>query len=135
MITSQRKICIENPYSSYALTLSHKIFTWSSSNVTLSFYLNATKGFHKDDGVAIAISELAGNRSIYFATPGSIFTNFNSTVKLSGFQGFFSFNLSRLWNEAYNSTLPRAFILEVISYDSDGIENVAYISSITIACK
>ena len=135
MITSQRKICIENPYSSYALTLSHKIFTWSSSNVTLSFYLNATKGFHKDDGVAIAISELASNRSIYFATPGSIFTNFNSTVKLSGFQGFFSFNLSRLWNEAYNSTLPRAFILEVISYDSDGIENVAYISSITIACK
>jgi hypothetical protein len=114
-----------------------EIFVQNYSDVTLSFYLNATEGFHKklpfNDTFAVFVSNIYRNQSLVFTTPNGIFKDYSSAIVLNGSDGSFSFDLSSEWREKFSSSLPSTFILEFVNYDFDGVKNVAYVDNITVA--
>jgi len=122
----------------YAYGVSREIFVSNASEVRLSFYLNATQGFSRKDTFAVLISNVYRNQSLVVATtnPYGVYENYVGAVVLNGAEGFFEFkgnqSLSALWQERFNSTLPNQFILEFVSWDLDGIENIAYIDNVQI---
>lgn len=91
------------------------IYIWDTSNVTLSFYINATAGFSPPDKLSICICDTSWNRSI--SLPASIRP---------------PYNISDIWKNAYNSTLPTAFFIRIQNIDFDGVENVGYIDHIVV---
>jgi len=104
---------------------------WTTSNVTLSFYINATRGFGASDAFMIIVSDPSWKRQVYFSTWGKmplpvlpLVLNFN--------EGHYRFNLSEIWEETHGSPLPNRFFLQILNYDQDGIENVAYVDSVEI---
>jgi hypothetical protein len=125
----------------YARYISREIYVHNNSDVTLSFYLNATEGFHSaaKDTFAVLISNIYNNQTIIIATPNGVYQNYAHTVSLNGLEGFFEFkdnsSISNLWHQMFNSSLPNPFILEFVNYDFDGAENVAYIDNIKITSK
>ena len=120
-----------------------EIFVQNNSDVTLSFYLNATQGFHNkspfNDTFAVFISNVYRNQSMVITTPNGIYEGYAHAISLDGFAGFFEFNgsssLSTLWHQMFNSSFPNPFILEFVNYDFDGVENVVYIDNITVTSK
>jgi hypothetical protein len=120
----------------YAQCVFREIYVQNNSDVTFSFYLNATEGFHGEDTFAALISNIYRNQSIVIATPNSIYDSYAHTVSLGGFEGLFEFkgsnSLSSLWHQTFNSSLPSTVILEFLNLDFDGIENVAYIGNVKV---
>ena len=125
----------------YACCVFREIYVQNNSDVTLSFYLNATEGFYGKDTFAIFVSNVYRNQSMIIATPNSVYNSYahNSyahAIALDGFEGFFEFNgsssLSILWHQMFKSSLPGTFILELVNLDFDGIENVAYIDNVKV---
>ncbi|MGQ9640894.1 MAG: DUF6541 family protein [Candidatus Bathycorpusculaceae bacterium] len=120
----------------YVYCVTRKFFVQNDSDVSFSFYLNATEGFNGKDTFAFVVSNISRNQSIIIATPGGVYENYARAVSLSGREGYFEFNgsrsLSALWRQWYNSTLPSTFILEMVNYDLDGAKNIAYIDDIKI---
>ncbi len=114
----------------YARWVRREIFVQNNSRVTLSFYFNATEGFNDKDTFAALISNAYNNESVVFTIPNGIYASYKNAKSLEGFTG--EFDLSSIWHELFNSTLPNPFILEFVNYDFDGIENVVYIDNITI---
>jgi uncharacterized membrane protein YgdD (TMEM256/DUF423 family) len=113
--------------------VSREIFVQNNSDVNLSFYLNATEGFHDEDTLAVFISNAYRNQSMIIATPNSIFENYTNTISLNSSEGSFGpYNLSAYWSKEFNSSLPSTFILELVDVDFDGIPNVAYVGNIEI---
>jgi len=113
-----------------------EIYVQNNSDVTFSFYLNATEGFHGEDTFAAIISNTCRNQSIVIATPNSAYASYANTITLDGYEGLFEFkgsnSLSNLWHQAFNSSLPNTFILEFLNWDFDGIPNIAYIGNVTL---
>lgn len=110
-----------------------EIYVQNNPNVTLSFYLNATNGFHGKDTFAVSVSNVYRNQSMIIATPNSIFENYTNTISLDSSEGSFgSYNLSAYWRQMFNSSLPSALILGLVNLDFDGVPNVAYVGNITI---
>ena len=120
----------------YGQCVFREIYVQSNSDVTFSFYLNATEGFHGEDTFAAIVSNIYRNQSIVIATPNSIYDSYAHTVSLGGFEGLFEFkgsnSLSSLWHQTFNSSLPSTVILEFLNLDFDGIENVAYIDKVRV---
>ncbi|MEM3551816.1 MAG: hypothetical protein QXV01_12095, partial [Candidatus Bathyarchaeia archaeon] len=120
----------------YICWVTRKIFVQKNSDISFSFYLNATEGFNGKDTFAFIVSNIFRNQSIIITTPGGVYENYAHAVMLSGRGGFFEFNgsksLSSLWRQLYNSTLPSTFILEMVNYDLDGVKNVAYVDDVKI---
>jgi hypothetical protein len=114
-----------------------EIFVQNNSNITLSFYLNATEGFHNklpfNDTFAVFISNVYRNQSLVFTTPNGVYKDYADTILLEdGSEGSFCFDLSSRWREKFNSSFSNPFILEFVNYDFDGVENVAYVDNITV---
>jgi hypothetical protein len=113
-----------------------EIYVQNNSDVTLSFYLNATEGFHGSDTFAVFVSNVYRNQSMIIATPNSIYENYTNTIQLPSSEGYFEFNgpnsLSARWHQMFNSSLPSTFILDLVNLDFDGNTNVAYIGNIEI---
>lgn len=107
------------------------------SDVTFSFYLNATEGFNEKDTFAVLISDTDHNQSMIITTPKGVYENYANAISLGNAEGFFEFNgdssVSKLWYQMFNSSLPSRFLLEIVNLDFDGIENVAYVDKIEIA--
>lgn len=120
----------------YARYVSREIYVQNNSIVTLSFYLNATEGFHGKDTFAVFVSNVYRNQSMIIATPNSTYENYTHTISLISSEGYFEFNgsnsLSARWRQMFNSSLPSTFILELVNLDFDGIPNTAYIGNIEI---
>ena len=120
----------------YARYLQREIYCQNNSDVALSFYLNATEGFHGEDTFAVFVYNVYRNQSMIIATPNSAYENYTNTIRLNSSEGYFSFNgsnsLSAHWRQMFNSPLPSTFILELVNLDFDGIPNVAYIGNIEI---
>lgn len=116
----------------YAYCITRKFFVPDGSDVSLSFYLNATNGFNGKDTFAFVISNIYRNQSIVITTPNGVYENYAYSKSLTGREGFFKFSLSALWHQFYNSTLPNVFILDMVNYDTDGIKNIAYVDGIQI---
>jgi hypothetical protein len=113
--------------------VSREIYVQNNSDVTLSFYLNATDGFHGKDTFAVFVSNVYRNQSMIIATPNSVYENYTNTVSLNSSEGSFGpYSLSAEWRQMFNSSLPSTFLLELVNLDFDGIPNVAYIGNIEI---
>ncbi len=129
MITAKRD---EEGY--YACWTHKKIYVWDASNMTLSFYVNATSGFNSDlDHSAVIVTDTSWQREITISTS---YANISSEyIELPDFQGFFEFNLSEIWHQKYNSELPTEFYICLQNFDADGIKNIAFFDYITLVCK
>jgi len=119
----------------YAYCISREILLQNSSNATFSFYLNAIEGFEGKDTFAVLISNIYHNQSMVITTPLGVYDGYAYAKTLDECEGLFSFDLSMLWRQMFNSSLPNTFILELVNYDFDGVENVAYIDKIEVASK
>lgn len=116
----------------YAYCVSREIFFQNNSNVTFSFYLNATEGFDGKDTFAVLISNIYHNQSMVITTPNGVYDGCAYAKTLNESEGLFSFDLSASWHQMFISSLPNTFILELVNYDFDGVENVAYIDDVKI---
>jgi hypothetical protein len=120
----------------YARYVFREIYVQNNSDVTLSFYLNATEGFHGKDTFAVFVSNVYRNQSIIIATPNSVYESYVHAISLGRSEGYFEFkgsnSLSTLWRQMLNSSLPSTFILELVNLDFDGVENIAYIGNIKV---
>jgi hypothetical protein len=119
----------------YACGVLREIFVQSNSDVTLSFYLNATEGFHSkspfNDTFAVFVSTVYRNQSLVFTTPNGVYKDYAYAIQM-GFQGSFRFDLSTIWREKFNSSFPNPFVLEFVNYNFDGIKSIAYIDNINV---
>jgi len=117
----------------YGQYVSREIYVQNNSDVTLSFYLNATEGFHGKDTFAVFVSNVYRNQSMIIATPNSVYENYTNTIPLGSSEGAFGpYSLSACWRQMFDSSLPSTLILELVNLDFDGIPNVAYVGNITI---
>jgi hypothetical protein len=117
----------------YGVNVSREIYVQNNSDVTLSFYLNATEGFHGKDTFAVFVSNVYRNQSMIIATPNSVYENYTNTIPLGSSEGAFGpYSLSTYWRQMFDSSLPSTLILELVNLDFDGIPNVAYVSNITV---
>jgi hypothetical protein len=116
----------------YAYWVEREIFASNDSDVTLSFYLDATEGFGGNDTFALLISNIQSSQTIVIATPKGIFQSYPSAAILDGHRGLFSYNLSKMWRQVFNSSLPQTFVLQLANYDFDGIPSVAHVDNITV---
>jgi len=119
----------------YTYCISREILLQNNSDVTLSFYLNATEGFGGKDTFAVLISNIYHNQSMVITTPNGFYDGYTYAKTLDESEGSFSFDLSMFWHQMFNSSLPNTLILELVNYDFNGVENVAHIDDIKISSK
>ncbi|MBT0158530.1 hypothetical protein G4O51_00935 [Candidatus Bathyarchaeota archaeon A05DMB-2] len=120
----------------YSYRVERDIFVPSNdSEVTLSFYVNATQGFEDKDTFAIVIANVQHSQAMFIATPNGVYQNGSFVTVLDSPEGTFSYDLSKMWQTAFNSSLPQRFVLQLVNYDFDGIQNVAYVDNITVTSK
>ena len=103
----------------------------SYSNVTLSFYLEGSEGFGEKDAFMVIISDLSWRQQVYFSTNTEVRVPV-PPVPLTNITDYFEFELSGIWENLYSDPLPETFYIQLMSYDSDGIENTAYVDEIVI---
>lgn len=120
----------------YVEYVERKLFAPNNTDVALSFYLNATQGFHGKDTFAVVISNVYHNQSLIITTPNGVDQEYAHSLVLNATAGLFEFNgsLTNLWRQNYNSDLPSTLIMDLANYDFDGIRNVAYIGDISVTC-
>lgn len=116
----------------YAYWVNRTIFAPNNMNTTFSFYVNATNGFNGQDTFAILLSDSNFSKTLVIATPNSIYQNYSTAITLGSYNGTFSYNLSELWEQAYDSPLPQIIVLTLESIDFDGVQNVVNIDDITV---
>jgi len=113
----------------YANWVYRKIYLWDASNITLSFYMNATTS-SPYDFVAVIVSDDSWDKKLYFASPN--LHPWEEMIKLSASQGLFTFNLSQIWRERFSSALTTSVYIEVQIVDFDGIKDSGFVDYITI---
>jgi len=116
----------------YWLSVLRPVHLYDSSNVTMSFYVNAVKGFGPKDALMIIISDTHWNRQLYFTTNPRVPLKYMS-VHLPSNKGYFEFNISKLWKDVHGEQLPASLFIQVLNYDEDCVENVAYIDAIGLS--
>ena len=131
-ITAQATPTVHDWEPKYAYFVEREFFSLNSTDVTLSFYLNATQGFSGKDTFALVVSDLQQSQAIVISTSNGIYQNYSSATIIDGNQGLFNYNLSEIWRQAYNSSLPQTVVLQFVNYDFDGIQNVAHLDNITV---
>lgn len=134
-ITARAAPTVQNWEPKYAYFVERNLYSLSSTDVTLSFYLNATEGFSGKDTFAVLVSNLAQSQAVVFSTSNGIFQNYSSTTKIGGNQGLFSFDLSKIWQQTYNSSLPQTAVLQFVNYDFDGTQNVVHLDNVTVTAR
>jgi hypothetical protein len=65
-------------------------------------------------------------------TPNGFYSHYANVEALSSFEGLFSYNLSSQWRHFFNSSFPNTFVLEIVNWDFDGVENVVYLDDLTV---
>lgn len=113
----------------YANWVYRKVRLPETANTTLSFHMNSNCS-SSCDFMAIIISDELWENKVYFTTP-SLHPS-EDMIKLSAPQGSFQFNLSQIWHEKFNSTLPNLIYIEIQIADFDGIRDVGFVDYITI---
>lgn len=108
-----------------------RLLYWKDRDTFLSFYVNATKGFNESDALMIIISDLSWKKEVYFSTNSKVPVPPRLIIQISE-EGLHRFNLNDIWMGIHGEPLPNRFFLQILNYDSDGVENVAYVRSIEI---
>jgi hypothetical protein len=132
VITSQTVPLVNQFEPRYTNWVNREFFVGNHSQVTLSFDLDATKGFHGQDTFALIISNLNQSQAIVIATPNNFFNNYQNTTTLQSNQGSFSLDISQLWQNSCGTPNPSTLILNLVNYDFDGIQNVVQIDNIKV---
>jgi hypothetical protein len=109
-----------------------EIFVPNNQDVTLSFYLNVSEGFGGIDTFAVTVYDMNRSKAISIASPHGVHLNTSAVATLDGREGLFSYNLSQLWQDEFNSAFPKAFVLQFVNYDFDGVPNVAQIDDVMV---
>jgi hypothetical protein len=118
----------------YVCSVYKNVHLWDTGNVTLSFYLNAASGFNNDlDHSAVIVTDTPGQRAITLSTSYAHISS--EYIELPKSQAFFEFNLSEIWYQKYNSTLPTDFSIYLKNFDADGIENIVFFDYIQLVCN
>lgn len=114
----------------YAAWLNRKIYLPDTSNVSLSFDLNASN-VSPPDTVMISIFDSNYSHRLGFVTPSPIYDTNSDVIELQSSCGSFNFDIGQIWMERFNETLPRAIILEFAlvnvnnnSFPSMSVDNV-----------
>lgn len=120
----------------HATYITRKIYVQNDSDVTLSFRLNATGGFNGQDTFAVLISNIYRNQTLIMTTTNGVYQDYRHSQLLNQSVGTYEFkdssSISSLWHQDFNTSLPVTLIMELVNYDFDGIENVAYVDNITV---
>lgn len=124
------KIVAKSLDKEFWYSVQRMIYVPSANNVTLSFYVNATRGYDNWDTLMIIVSDQSWTKQLFFTTN----SNYSgpSLIVLPTSQGVCQFNLSEIWKKVYSSAQPTSFYFQVLNYDSDGVENMAYLDSISL---
>lgn len=113
----------------YANWIYRRVLLPRTANATLSFYIDSICS-SSYDFMAIIISDELWKNKVYLTTPN--LHPSENMIKLSAPQGFFTFNLSQIWHEKFNSTLPKVIYLEIQIADFDGIRDVGFADRILL---
>ncbi len=113
----------------YANWIYRKVLLPRTVNATLSFYVDANCS-SSYDFIAIIISDELWKNKVYLTTPN--LHPSENMIQLSAPREFFTFNLSQIWHEKFNSTLPNSIYLEIQMADFDGIRDVGFVDYIVI---
>ncbi len=132
VITSQATPLVNQFEPRYTNWVNRDIYVDNSSQVFLSFDLDASQGFHGNDSFAFILSNFNQSQAVVVVTPNSIFQNYSNTITLQNNKGSFSINISQLWQNSYGTSIPSTLILNILNYDFDGIQNVAQIDNISV---
>ncbi|MEM3730830.1 MAG: DUF6541 family protein [Candidatus Bathyarchaeia archaeon] len=113
-----------------------EVYVQNNSDVSISFSLNITEGFNTNAGdtFAILISNVYRNQSIAITTPNGVFKDYFNSIFLDKLEGSFKFNLSDIWLQKFNCSVPKKVVLEFVNWDFDGVKNVVYIDNILVTC-
>jgi hypothetical protein len=128
-ITSQT-VCTASTWR-YSNYVSRSIFVQSNSHVSLSFDFRLTEGFNGQDTFAAIVSNANNNQSIVIATPNGVYRDYNYSRRLST-EGHWSGDLTELWREKFNTTVPSRLVLQFLNIDFDGIRNVVQIDNVNV---
>ena len=99
-------------------------------NVMLRFYLDSPANFNDSDGITFIISDEAWKNKLFIST-----WNKGDSIRLLPTSVFHEVDLSSLWFNKFNTSLPRSFYLQIEAYDSNGIEEVFFIDSLNISFR
>jgi len=116
----------------YSAWLSRKIYLPDTSDVSFSFDLNASH-VSPPDSVTISIFDFNYSHRLSFVTPSSIYNNNSAIVMLENSSGSFNFNISQIWMERFNETLPRMIIIEfaLVNVDDNSFPSIL-VDNVTI---
>lgn len=132
-ITAQAAITVSE--WQYATYISRKIFVLNDSDVSLSFYIDATRGFSGGETFGPIVSNLYANQTRVFARVSGVYENYRYSKSLPESEGLFEFNgnsrLSTLASSLRFIT-ARSFVLELVNWDFDGTQNVAYLDNVAV---
>jgi hypothetical protein len=109
-----------------------EVFVPSNRDVNLSFYLNAKEGFSSIDTFAVIIYNMERSKGVAITTPNGIHLDISTVATLESGGGWFSFNLSQMWQNEFNSAFPKAFVLQFANYEFDGNPSIARIDNVTV---
>jgi len=116
----------------YVYMVERNIFSENTTNVSLSFDLNIAGGFGGKDTFSVVVSDPEQSKAIVISTLDGVFKDYSSAATISGTSGKFSFDLSRLWKQKYGSSLPETAVLQFVTYDFDGNQNIVYLDNISL---
>jgi len=124
-------LCARSESGPFWCSVLRKVHVADNFNVTLSFYLRTATGFGPEDALMLIISDTKWDKQLYFTTNPRVPVKYKP-VHLPSPAGYFEFNLSRLWDDLHGEQLPKSFFIQILSYDVDGVENVAYVDALGI---
>ncbi len=116
----------------YVYMVERNIFSENTTNVSLSFDLNIAGGFGGKDTFAVVVSDHEQSKAIVISTLDGVFKDYSSAATISGASGKFSCDLSKLWMQKYGSSLPETAVLQFVTYDFDGNQNIVYLDNISL---
>ncbi len=132
MLKAQAAPTAFNWAPNYAYLVERNIFSENIKDVSVSFDLNIAGGFSGKDTFAVVVSDPEQSKAIVLSTQDGIYQDYLSTAAISGTSGTFSFQLSKLWIQKYGSSLPETAVLQFVTYDFDGNQNIVYLDNITV---
>ncbi len=116
----------------YAYLIERPIFSENTTSVSLSFDLNVAGGFSGRDTFAVVVSDPEESKAIVLSTQDGVFHEYSVAAVISDSSDTLKFDLSRLWEQKYGSSLPETAVLQFITYDFDGNQNVVYLDNISV---
>jgi hypothetical protein len=103
-------------------------------NIKLRFLIKLASGYCQNDGLQVIISSLNWKQQAYLVTSRNLPVKQELSFTINQ-DGIGEFNLSEIWESLYGIPLPNDFHLQLANCDTDSIQNLAYVSDISISLE